>query len=80
MYGDYDVDGLTATALLRHFLESLGARVVSYIPNRLTQGYGLNSPALAELAGRATLLVTVDCGISNAPRSPPPGNWAWKSS
>ena len=66
VYGDYDVDGLTATALLRHFLESVGTRVVSYIPNRLTQGYGLHAPALAELAGKANLLVTVDCGISNA--------------
>ena len=66
IYGDYDVDGLTATALLRHFLESLGTPVISYIPNRLTQGYGLHGPALAELAGKANLLVTVDCGISNA--------------
>ena len=66
VYGDYDVDGLTATAVLRHFLESLGARVISYIPNRLTQGYGLNAPAMVELAGKAKVLVTVDCGISNA--------------
>jgi single-stranded-DNA-specific exonuclease len=66
VYGDYDVDGLTATAVLRHFLESVGARVISYIPNRLTQGYGLHGPALAELAGKADLLVTVDCGVSNA--------------
>jgi single-stranded-DNA-specific exonuclease len=66
VYGDYDVDGLTATAVLRHFLENLGARVISYIPNRLTQGYGLHAPALAELAQKADLLVTVDCGISNA--------------
>ncbi|MBM4287077.1 MAG: single-stranded-DNA-specific exonuclease RecJ [Deltaproteobacteria bacterium] len=66
VYGDYDVDGLTATALLRHFLESLGARVVSYIPNRLTQGYGLHPGAVTELAKKAKVLVTVDCGISNA--------------
>ena len=66
VYGDYDVDGLTATAVLRHYLESLGTPVVSYIPNRLTQGYGLHAPALAELAAKAAVLVTVDCGISNA--------------
>ncbi len=66
VYGDYDVDGLTATAVLRQFLESLGTNVVSYIPNRLTQGYGLHAPALAELAGKAQVLVTVDCGVSNA--------------
>ena len=65
VYGDYDVDGLTATAVLRHFLESLGTRVISYIPSRLTQGYGLHAPALAELAAKAGVLVTVDCGISN---------------
>ena len=65
IYGDYDVDGLTATALLRHFLEGVGAQVSSYIPNRLTQGYGLHGPALADLAARSRLLVTVDCGISN---------------
>lgn len=66
IYGDYDVDGLTATALLRHFLESLGAAVISYIPNRLNQGYGLHESALSELARRAQVVVTVDCGISNA--------------
>ncbi len=66
IYGDYDVDGLTATALLRHFLTGLGGQVMSYIPNRLTQGYGLHGPALAELAAKGRLLVTVDCGISNA--------------
>lgn len=66
VYGDYDVDGLTATAVLRHFLAGVGGRVSSYIPNRLTQGYGLHRPVVAELAARAHLLVTVDCGISNA--------------
>jgi single-stranded-DNA-specific exonuclease len=66
VYGDYDVDGLTATAVLRHFLESLGTPVVSYIPNRLTQGYGLHGPSLPDLAARAAVLVTVDCGVSNA--------------
>jgi single-stranded-DNA-specific exonuclease len=66
VYGDYDVDGLTSTAVLRHFLESQGVKVVSYIPDRLTQGYGLHAPALTELAAKATILVTVDCGVSNA--------------
>ncbi len=65
IYGDYDVDGITATAVLRHFLTGLGVPVSNYIPNRLTQGYGLYGPALAGLAARSRLLVTVDCGISN---------------
>lgn len=65
IYGDYDVDGLTATAVLRLFLEAVGASVVSYIPNRLTQGYGLHGPALTGLAAKGRLVVTVDCGISN---------------
>jgi len=65
VYGDYDVDGVSATALLVHFFRQLGVPVVSYIPDRLTQGYGLHREALAELARQARLLVTVDCGISN---------------
>ena len=64
IYGDYDVDGVTATALLTSALSSLGADVQAYIPNRFEEGYGLNIDALQELkdAG-ATVVVTVDNGI-----------------
>lgn len=65
VYGDYDVDGVTATALLVPTLRALGAaRVVPYIPNRMEEGYGLNEPALAELAGQGIkVVITVDCGV-----------------
>ena len=64
VYGDYDVDGVTATALLVEVLAALGANVDWYIPNRFDEGYGLNSEALHELAGRdVDLVITVDCGI-----------------
>jgi single-stranded-DNA-specific exonuclease len=66
VYGDYDVDGLTATCLLHQFFEELGLKCHAYVPDRLREGYGLNLPALRELAGLARLLVTVDCGISDA--------------
>lgn len=65
IYGDYDADGLTATALLVGFLTELGVPVRTYIPDRLTEGYGLNLPALKRLTPQARLLVTVDCGISD---------------
>lgn len=65
IYGDYDVDGLTAVAILRQALVALGAEVDYYIPHRLNEGYGLNSDAIEELAARgSTLIVTVDCGIT----------------
>ncbi len=65
VYGDYDVDGVTGTALLYLTLKKLGARVDYYIPSRLEEGYGLHGSALEELAGKGVgLLVTVDCGIS----------------
>ncbi len=65
VYGDYDVDGVSATALLVDFFRTLGVPTESFIPDRLTQGYGLHGAILAELAKRARVLVTVDCGISN---------------
>ena len=66
VYGDYDADGLTATALLLNFLSSLGISVVSYVPNRLTEGYGLNRKAVDRIAkGGTRLIITVDCGIGN---------------
>ena len=66
IYGDYDADGLTATALLFNFLSSLGVPVHAYIPNRLTEGYGLHVKAVERIARRGPgLIVTVDCGVSN---------------
>lgn len=64
VYGDYDTDGVTATALIAQTLTALGGRVRTYIPNRFDEGYGLNIGALEQLkAGGADLLLTVDCGI-----------------
>lgn len=64
IYADYDVDGVTAAAVLIQTLQSLGAQVKAYIPNRLDEGYGLNIEAITELAQEgARVLITVDCGI-----------------
>lgn len=64
VYGDYDVDGVTATALLVQVLRRYGADVVPYIPNRFDEGYGLNVEALESLAEQgARVVITVDCGI-----------------
>ena len=64
IYGDYDVDGITSTALLMNYLAEQGGDVDFYIPNRLTEGYGLNKSALRTLAQEETeLVITVDCGI-----------------
>ena len=64
IYGDYDVDGVTATALLVQALEALGANVRGYIPNRFDEGYGLNKDALDTLKAEGVkLVITVDCGI-----------------
>ena len=65
VYGDYDVDGITATCLLVDFLQRMGARCVSYIPGRLEEGYGLNEQAIRQLyRDQIRLIVTVDCGIT----------------
>lgn len=65
VFGDYDVDGITATCLLTDFLRSCGGDVVSYIPGRLEEGYGLNPIAIAQLSGEGVkLIITVDCGIT----------------
>jgi single-stranded-DNA-specific exonuclease len=64
IYGDYDVDGVTSTALLVQTLQALNANVRGYIPNRFEEGYGLNNNALDELkADGVKLVITVDCGI-----------------
>ena len=65
VFGDYDVDGITATCLLTSFLRRYGADVVSYIPGRLEEGYGLNPIAIHQLHGEGVkLIITVDCGIT----------------
>jgi len=64
VYGDFDADGVTATAVLVRALSSLGARVEPYIPDRVDEGYGLNLGALRKLyLHRVRLVVTVDCGV-----------------
>ncbi len=65
VFGDYDVDGITATCLLTSFLRRCGADVVSYIPGRLEEGYGLNPIAIDQLSREGVkLIITVDCGIT----------------
>lgn len=64
IYGDFDADGVTSTTLLVEALRALKANVKPYIPHRVDEGYGLNSPALQTLAKDGTkLVITVDCGI-----------------
>jgi single-stranded-DNA-specific exonuclease len=64
VYGDFDADGVCATALLTEALKKLGARAMPYIPHRVNEGYGLNEDALRDLKDKgARVVVTVDCGI-----------------
>ena len=65
IYGDYDVDGVTSSALLRRLLNQLGVQAINYIPHRMEEGYGLNQE-VAEFAKsqKIHLLITVDCGIN----------------
>lgn len=64
VYGDYDADGVCASALVLETLEALGIRAFSYIPARLAEGYGINAEAVTALAEQAGLLISVDCGIT----------------
>jgi len=65
IYGDYDVDGITSTVVLKSFLDEHGLNVDYKIPNRLNEGYGLNKNAIKEIADKGyNLIITVDCGIS----------------
>jgi len=65
VYGDYDVDGVTGAALLFLVLKSLQADVISYIPDRISEGYGLHGPALNKLKSEGvSIVITADCGIS----------------
>ena len=75
VYGDYDADGVTATALLTQTLQMLGASVRGYIPNRFDEGYGLNDDALDSLhAEGVRLIITVDCGIRSIQEAVHAGN------
>ncbi|MBI4040639.1 MAG: single-stranded-DNA-specific exonuclease RecJ [Deltaproteobacteria bacterium] len=66
VYGDYDVDGTTATALLLTFFKELGILVQFHIPHRLREGYGLHAKALEEIRAQGgRVVITADCGISN---------------
>ena len=68
VYGDYDVDGITSTAIFVKYLRTIGADVIWHLPTREGEGYGLNAEAVQALADAgAKLLVTVDCGISGGP-------------
>ncbi len=65
IYGDYDVDGITATAILWHLLTMAGACVSFYVPHRLEEGYGVNAEALRQIRlDGADTVITVDCGIT----------------
>ncbi len=66
IFGDYDVDGMTATAILTRMIQALGGKVNYYIPNRLNEGYGLNCDAIKRLKEDGTsMIVSVDCGITS---------------
>ncbi|OON99841.1 MAG: single-stranded-DNA-specific exonuclease RecJ [Epulopiscium sp. Nele67-Bin004] len=64
IYGDYDVDGITSTSILYMFLKSLGIQVDYYIPDRISEGYGINISALKNIAKTSSLVITVDTGIA----------------
>ena len=67
IWGDYDVDGTTGASVLVSFLREIGGQPIYHVPHRIEEGYGLNVEGLKRLHGRgARLVVTVDCGISNA--------------
>lgn len=63
VYGDFDADGVSATALMVTALQAAGGRVGPYIPDRVDEGYGLNVDAIERIAAQAKLIVTVDCGM-----------------
>ncbi len=65
VFGDYDADGITASVILKETLEKVGLEVLVYIPDKKSEGYGMNSKAIQELAQKEIkLIITVDCGIT----------------
>lgn len=70
IYGDYDVDGVTASVLVYRVLKDMGARVRIYVPDRHSEGYGLHADAIRTIAASGvTLIITVDCGIHAIPEA-----------
>ena len=65
VYGDYDADGITSSAIMMDVLQSLGAHAVPYLPHRYHDGYGLNGTVLEQASSEFDVLITVDCGIGN---------------
>ena len=67
LFGDYDVDGITSTAILLDFFGRIGANVTAYIPHRLKEGYGLQVSHITHLArpNKIDLIITADCGSTN---------------
>lgn len=65
IFGDYDVDGAVSSAMMKRFLAHYGINAEIYIPDRIFEGYGPNPDAMRDLAGRAALIVTVDCGVNS---------------
>ena len=65
VWGDYDCDGVCASAIMIETLREMGAQVVSYIPDRHREGYGLNMEGIRQLAQTCRLIITVDCGVTN---------------
>ncbi|WP_272700543.1 single-stranded-DNA-specific exonuclease RecJ [Desulfovibrio sp. Fe33] len=67
VWGDYDVDGITATAVIKEFFAMRGMEVMHHLPNRMEEGYGMNVPGVERLHEQgATMLLTVDCGITDS--------------
>lgn len=64
IYGDYDVDGITASSILWHTLRLAGAHVRTYVPHRIEEGYGINTAAITAMCDADPLIVSVDCGIT----------------
>ena len=82
VFGDYDVDGITATCVLLRYLRSQGADADYYIPNRLSEGYGLSCAAMDALFAQGVrLIITVDAGASRSKKRRMRPNWAsvWSS-
>ena len=67
IYGDYDVDGITSVTVLKSYFEDRNIQVNYYIPNRLSEGYGLNKEAIKKISEqyKTSLIITVDCGITS---------------
>ncbi len=78
IHGDYDADGICATALAVLALKGLGANVEWHLPSRFEEGYGLGAGTVERLAASGVgLLITVDCGITAVDQVARAGSWAW---